>query len=804
MSGNHGPPMRPTQQPMVLTQRTIPAGKMLPVQHPVPQKPQASFVRPLPNGNPASQITWVHPVMQQNPPNHVPPNIQQVPSAVPTGPTISIPSVPAPLEATSAPVSPMDTETAEQDLPWGLTWEELEALDRSEWDADTAKDDPVDSARGNVLPESSLAAEIDAIPGPVSAASQHTNLQSTQSPEHPVVFFVAGEPQEERMITQSPAPTLENVSGQLPAQVEPTPTPPVVPKEEARSPDPLLSVSPTPPPKTLDRLERRASLLAADVIDIEGLSDDGSSVSEPLASVIGAPPVTTSNDIIDIEDSDEEEQIEPKSVQPQADPSSQPRPLATSLPSGLSRVPSGNRAPEISAPVPSQPFGGTSAFASNTIPNADSATGHPLSGVQLTPGVSIGSPGYKDPAPSEQVQLAGNQELPHPKEEMLPSPSSVRNESRDMDVDKVAGESSIIQASIQPPTEDSEMANGESETTPVDSTLKAAIGGQAGTPPTPMSPHESVKDAIGISPEMLVRIRQIAEEPLITWYVASDPSMSREVAKEKYKHMSDQEVYNLFLKIRPIIENLKVKVEATIVNAETSVESPSPKDTARASSQSPHTAALAEAGVPRKLARKLVLPPNIALDIQPEPPVLLCALPGARGLSNSTVGFTVSAELMTSLKRWKARYLTAAGSHGELRTVELACYPPEAFYPVSEGGSLVLTPNAQIRTWPNGGVLRAFVNEESHPKPQEINLYLSPPLFTKIDESLDLSEFIQEGRNTIRFLHLGGMENFVFVVQARKMAPPGATWSTVLKRVREFTENPGYQGLLARLSEKVK
>ncbi|KAG9104789.1 hypothetical protein FRC06_009258 [Ceratobasidium sp. 370] len=823
MSGSHALPMRPTQQPMVSSQpqrmhtHPIPAGK-IPVQHPIPQKPQTSFVHPLSNANTVPQMAWTKPAMQQNPPSYVSPNVQQTSSVAPTGPTISIPSAPfVPVEAASAPISPMDTETAEQEF-WGLSWEELEALDRSEWDSGAAnRDGPVDSAHGNVLPEGGHATEIGTIPEPVPATNQHTNLQSTQSSEPPVASLVGGQSLEERIITQSPAPISENVDGQVPAQVQPASTPPIVPKEEARSPRALLSASPPPPPRTMSKLERRESLLAADVIDVEELSDDDSSISEPLALARGAPPVATSTDIIDIEDSDEEEQTEPKSLQPQADSSSQPRPLVAPPPSGLSRSRSENRASAISAPVLNQPFEGTPAPASDAIPNASSATGHPSSGAQPTPGVSIVSPSHKDRVPSaEQMQPATGQGLPQPKEGMSPSGIGNENESRDMDVDEVAGEPSIVQAGIQLPAEDLEMADGGTETAPVDSTLKPAISagvGQTETSPVSIS-HESVKDANAISPEMLARIRQIAEEPLITWYTASDPSMSREVAKDKYKRMSDQEVYNLFLKIRPIIENLKVRAETTIVNAETSVESP-PNNIARSSvlsrqnaglkrSLSPHTATLAETGIPRKLTRKLALPASIVPDIQPEPSALLCALSGTLGLSNTTVEFTVSAELMASLKRWKARYLTPAGSHGELRTVELACYPPAAFYPTSEGGSLVFTPNARLRTWPNGGVLRAFINEEIRPKSQEINLYLSPPPFTRIDESLDLSEFIQEGRNTIRFLHLGGMENFVFVVQARKMAPPGATWSAVLKRLNEFTENPGYQGLLARLSQRIK
>lgn len=63
--------------------------------------------------------------------------------------------------------------------------------------------------------------------------------------------------------------------------------------------------------------------------------------------------------------------------------------------------------------------------------------------------------------------------------------------------------------------------------------------------------------------------------------------------------------------------------------------------------------------------------------------------------------------------------------------MELACYPKDAFYPL-EGETntpLQLNPNAQTRTWPNGGILWAFVNNEKRSKEQEIRMFLSPPPF---------------------------------------------------------------------------
>jgi hypothetical protein len=66
---------------------------------------------------------------------------------------------------------------------------------------------------------------------------------------------------------------------------------------------------------------------------------------------------------------------------------------------------------------------------------------------------------------------------------------------------------------------------------------------------------------------------------------------------------------------------------------------------------------------------------------------------------------------------------------------------------------------------------------------------------------VDISDFIQEGRNTVKFVHLGGMEHFTFVVQTRRMPPPHTTWPGVLKRVQSLDSlNSGYTGLINRLS----
>lgn len=64
--------------------------------------------------------------------------------------------------------------------------------------------------------------------------------------------------------------------------------------------------------------------------------------------------------------------------------------------------------------------------------------------------------------------------------------------------------------------------------------------------------------------------------------------------------------------------------------------------------------------------------------------------------------------------------------------VELACYSSDAFYSLEADKRLELTPNAQARTWPDGGILWAFVNSRAKEKDHEVRLFLSPPPFVSL------------------------------------------------------------------------
>jgi hypothetical protein len=70
-------------------------------------------------------------------------------------------------------------------------------------------------------------------------------------------------------------------------------------------------------------------------------------------------------------------------------------------------------------------------------------------------------------------------------------------------------------------------------------------------------------------------------------------------------------------------------------------------------------------------------------------------------------------------------------------SVELACYPKDAFHLSEKVGRRELTPNAQIRTWPDGGILWALVNSEVKEKDREVRLFLSPPPFVSFTPSID-------------------------------------------------------------------
>ncbi|QRW18216.1 hypothetical protein RhiXN_03140 [Rhizoctonia solani] len=270
-----------------------------------------------------------------------------------------------------------------------------------------------------------------------------------------------------------------------------------------------------------------------------------------------------------------------------------------------------------------------------------------------------------------------------------------------------------------------------------------------------------------LPPHIRADIRQKAKEPLIAHYLSIQPSETRDAVEKRFDQMSDQEVIDIYNKMghaRRIVDHYKNRLV-----------------------QSSH---------------KIHLPHIDVREPPKEPPTLFCSVTGAMRLSSETVEFSISPAIMASLERWRARFVTPAGSHGDLITVELACYSKDAFHSPEGKGLHELTPNAQTRTWPDGGILWAFINAEDEVKDRNVRLFLSPPPFIEPNQSVDISDFIREGHNTVKFVHLGGMEHFTFVVQTRRMPPPYSTWPGVLKRIQSLDPSSanGYSALINRIS----
>ncbi|CUA68537.1 hypothetical protein RSOLAG22IIIB_03575 [Rhizoctonia solani] len=286
------------------------------------------------------------------------------------------------------------------------------------------------------------------------------------------------------------------------------------------------------------------------------------------------------------------------------------------------------------------------------------------------------------------------------------------------------------------------------------------------TPKTATVPNQqSINDFNSLPPHVRTEIRRKAKEPLIAHYLSISPK-TREAAEARFQEMSDQEVFELYDKMghaRRVVDYYKNMV----------VQS----------------------------SRKIHLPHIDVREPPPEPPTLLCSVTGDVRLRSETVEFSISSAMIASLERWRARFVTPAGSHGDLATVELACYPKDVFHSPEGKGRRELTPNAQTRTWPDGGILWAFINSEDELKDRNVRLFLSPPPFVELNQPVDISDFIREGRNTVKFVHLGGMEHFTFAVQTRRMPPPHLTWPGVLKRIQCLDPSAnGYSTLIEQIS----
>ncbi|KAJ1307826.1 hypothetical protein OPQ81_001908 [Rhizoctonia solani] len=185
--------------------------------------------------------------------------------------------------------------------------------------------------------------------------------------------------------------------------------------------------------------------------------------------------------------------------------------------------------------------------------------------------------------------------------------------------------------------------------------------------PVPILNPTSVKILNSLPPHVRAEIRQKAKEPLIAYFL-SITSSSRETAEARFREMSDQEVFDFYEKTRDarkVVDHYKNRL----------VQS----------------------------SRKIHLPHIDVREPSPGPPTLLSSVNGVMRLSSETVEFSISPQMMASLERWRTRFVTPVGSHGELITAELACYPKDAFHTSEGKGRRELTLNAQTRTWPDGG-----------------------------------------------------------------------------------------------------
>lgn len=624
---------------------SLPGGSMVPAQpgmaihHPLTQ-PYGSIVAQPPH--PISQaptIAWNQPMVQTAPTSLPAPqpltNVANVPPPVTNPTSDSTPNAQAPVMV----ASPKEEDS------WDVDFDELERLDLSEWETtatgDEANKEDAANPDGPAMADTTLANGTDTVAQPTSEPP--SGVASAPVPSHTPPVERAGDRRPAEGTGDRP---LEGIPSSQPPPLEA----PVVPKVEAEySATQLLRTPPLAPrTKSLEAQERRRSQLAADVIDIDELSDDEAEAGAPPSTAplpSGLESSTPTEDIINIHDSDEEMEVD------ELDPSE-----------------------------PSE---------------ANGESGH------ADQDQALESPGQGNPPAAQTPQSSATPAQP------------------------------------------------------------------------PLTPAQQlIKDVDALPPEVRSRIRQVAKGPMILHYLAIEPTMTRDAAEEKFDKMSDQTVFNVYVRTqsaRRIIDHFKNTLN--------------------------------QAG------HKLLLPHIDIQETPPAPPVLLRSVPGTARLAQDTIEFTISADIMASLERWRARFVTPAGSHGELVSVELACYSKDAFYSPQGEGQRELTPNAQTRTWPDGGILWAFVNNEFRDKDsdREVRLFLSPPPFVEPSQSVDISDFIREGKNTVKFVHLGGMEHFVFAVQTRRMPPPQTTWPGLLKRVQPLDpSNSGYLGLLNRLNAMIE
>jgi hypothetical protein len=253
--------------------------------------PGTAIAQPPQNISQATVVTWSQPVAQRTPTYQPPSGPLTNPKTVPASVPISEVTDPA----LSAPPPDMVASSEEQDLPWDLDWDELEALDRSEWEAKTASyDNQTETDNRSTPSERDESTLVDAIV-----------VDSVPATAPTIIGLSLG-----ASLVEEPS-AIEELQGNVPA-TQPPATSPVIPKVEAEYSAPQLLR--TPPlaeglVKGLQALERRRSLMAADVIDIDELSDD-EPVAQPSSLSSRAVSSTPAEDVINIQDSDEEMEVD--------------------------------------------------------------------------------------------------------------------------------------------------------------------------------------------------------------------------------------------------------------------------------------------------------------------------------------------------------------------------------------------------------------------------------------------------------------------------------------------------------------
>ncbi|CAE6479766.1 unnamed protein product [Rhizoctonia solani] len=578
-------------------------------------------------------------------------------------------------DTTSAPPDVAPSE--EQDWDLDINWDELEALDRSEWQAnDSAQvedhNTPLDLTQivveaANEQPSGVLAESGFANAPPVEAAS--INEQGT------LVDLAVGESFGSASLAQPKITTPDASRSEL---------------EDSAA----QQLNSHPNHEPAQALEHPKSL-AEDVIDIDELPGDEAAAGPDQPQIqkqSSTGPVSSAlnEDVITIHEQQPETLARPGSISaPQA--SIYERGTLVEPTAGK---PSGGALlahPKATTPEGPRPEVEDSAAQQlNAPPNHSPAQvlKHPMSLDEDVIDIDElpGDEAVVDPEPSRMQKQSTEPVSPALDEDVI----NIQYSDDEMEVDEL--DPSEPPGSIGP--------SDQPDDEPISPSTQQAKQAKSDTPQlsttsriVPIQNQKSTNGFNSLPPHIRTELRQKAKEPLIAHYLSISPK-TREAAEARFQAMSDQEVFELYDKMghaRRVVDHYKNMLV-----------------------QSSH---------------KIHLPHIDVREPPPEPPTVLCSVMGTVRLRSEAVEFSITSKMMASLERWRARFVTPAGSHGDLITVELTCYPRDSFRPSDGKDRRELSPNAQTRTWPDGGILWAFINSEDELKDRNVRLFLSPPPF---------------------------------------------------------------------------